>query len=240
MTLRPWPVLVGILTSCASPRANEPDIKPVRHVDRIAGPSSTAKLAGDRCAPGASSCTCRSPGQLAERTPPPDGLKRFELRMSADGGDLALDVPGVGKFTTSGAQEVCFYVDVPAGSTHRFDFQSRAADRRTGFTPRLRLAEYGPAGPFWYDVLAIDCAGEAGRCDQAGAKSWASRTAATRKRGRLDPCGSAVVSGLAWQTSGSEASRDGGQYQDFSVRFNFEVKKFATQFAPGSTECVPK
>ena len=61
-----------------------------------------------------------------------------------------------------------------------------------------------------------------------------------RKRGRLDPCGSGVVTKLAWDTSGSEAAREGGLYRDFSVAFTMEIKKFPTQFAPGSTECVPK
>ena len=33
---------------------------------------------------------------------------------------------------------------------------------------------------------------------------------------------------------------EGGLYRDLTVTFEMEVKKFATQFAPGSTECVPK
>jgi hypothetical protein len=112
-----------------------------------------------------------------------------------------------------------------------------------GVSPILKIAEYGPKGPYWYDVLAVRC-GELNsdddvRCDRAGADAWAAR-ARQRKRGRLDPCGSSVITGLAWETSGGQAERDGGLFRDFTVRFTLEVKKFATQFAPGSTECVPK
>ena len=48
----------------------------------------------------------------------------------------------------------------------------------------------------------------------------------------MDPCGSLVVTGLDWETSGGLAHRDTGLYRDFSVRFDAEVKKFPTQFAP--------
>ena len=47
----------------------------------------------------------------------------------------------------------------------------------------------------------------------------------------MDPCGSLVITGLDWETSGGLAHRDTGLYRDFSVRFDAEVKKFATQFA---------
>src|SRR2546423_1761926 len=107
-------------------------------------------------------------------------------------------------------------------------------------SPPLRVAEYGPKGPWWSQVMAIDCVGQQGRCDRQGVESWTNRTVTQRKRGRLDPCGSAVVSRMVWETSGGQADRDGGLYRDLTVRFSMEVKRFATQFAPGSTECVPK
>jgi hypothetical protein len=109
-----------------------------------------------------------------------------------------------------------------------------------GFTPRLTVSEYGPAGPYWYEIFALECAGVSGRCDRAGADAWGARLARDRKRGRNDPCGSLVVTGLAWETTGGQAERDSGYYRDFVVRFDIEVKKFTTQFAPHSTECVPK
>ena len=64
--------------------------------------------------------------------------------------------------------------------------------------------------------------------------------AKTRKRGRVDPCGSTVFSHLVWDTSGGTGDRELGLFSDFTVKFTMEVKRFATQFRPGSTECVPK
>jgi hypothetical protein len=49
-----------------------------------------------------------------------------------------------------------------------------------------------------------------------------------------------VVHKLRWDSSGGQSDRDGGLFRELTVRFALEVKKFATQFAPGSTECVPK
>ena len=115
------------------------------------------------------------------------------------------------------------------------------ADRPTvGISPRLRIVEYGPKGPFWYEVLDVECTATDGRCSRQSVDAWAARSTNQRKRGRLDPCGSAVISKLTWDTSGGEAERDGGLFRDLNVRFSMEIKKFATQFAPGSTECVPK
>jgi len=76
-------------------------------------------------------------------------------------------------------------------------------------------------------------------CDRAAADAWG-KAARQRKRGRADPCGSTVLTKVGWTTTGGEAQREGGLFHDFVVSFSWEVKKFATQFAPGSPECVPK
>jgi hypothetical protein len=133
----------------------------------------------------------------------------------------------------------CVYVDVPSGSTHQARFVALESTKGEGVAPQLSIAEYGPQGPYWYDVVLVNCSGSSGRCDRAGADAW-SKEARGRQRGRVDPCGSTVVTKLAWESSGGQAERDGGLFRDFSVGFTMEVKKFATQFAPGSSECVPK
>jgi hypothetical protein len=212
------------------------DVSVVRHVDRVTLPPSMP-LAGARCKDG--HCACRAAEDEPEKRPPAEGQKRLEIRMSADGGDALLDAPGLGRLTSSGPQEACFYLDVPAGGTQSFTFTVVADRADRGVGPHLAVTEYGPAGPYWYRTLAITCAGANARCDRNGADAWG-RGLATRKRGRLDPCGSMVVTGLKWETSGSEAERNGGFFRDFIVRFDVEAKKFATKFAPGSTECVPK
>jgi hypothetical protein len=49
-----------------------------------------------------------------------------------------------------------------------------------------------------------------------------------------------VITHLGWDTSGGTGDPELGLFRDFTVKFTMEVKRFATQFRPGSTECVPK
>jgi hypothetical protein len=239
MTSRPWAWLAAFACACAAPPAKQdPEVAVVRHVDHALGGMSTAPLAGARCQGRHGSCSCRIPGDDVEKDPPPEGKKRLEIRLRADGGSATLD--GLGHFETAGPQESCFYLDVPAGQTTDVFFKATADRPAQGIAPRLHLAEYGPKGPYWYEIIDVECKGANGRCDRQGADAWAARNLKERKRGRLDPCGSAVVTKLAWETTGGDADRDGGLFRDVAVHFALEVKKFATQFAPGSTECVPK
>jgi hypothetical protein len=46
-----------------------------------------------------------------------------------------------------------------------------------------------------------------------------------------------VVVGLKWSTSGGQAEANGWFLRDFNADFGLEVKKFATEFPPGSPEC---
>jgi hypothetical protein len=248
MNPRPWACIALLLgAACAStaPAAGGGgggEVAVIRHVDRVAAASASVPLAGARCRGRTGSCACRSGGGAddEESDPPPPGRKRFEVRLAADAGEATLESATLGRLQASGPQEACFYIDVDAGGSAAFTFVARADRPASGVAPRLRVAEYGPKGPWWYEVVAVDCIGPQGRCDRQGADAWSARTVKQRKRGRLDPCGSAVVSGLAWETSGGQADRDGGLFRDLTVRFTMEVKKFATQFAPGATECVPK
>jgi hypothetical protein len=260
MNPRPWAcfaILVAspVASSCASAAArpsegaagagagaSSGDVAVLRHVDRVENAAATVPLAGARCQGRSGSCACRplTPDSDAETVPPAAGQKRFEIRLAADGGTASLESATLGRFQATGPQEACFYVDVAAGTSADFAFVSRADRPERGVAPRLRVAEYGPKGPWWYDVVAIDCVGQLGRCDRQGVDTWSARTVKHRKRGRLDPCGSSVVTGLAWETSGGQHDRDGGLFRDLTVRFGLEVKKFSPQFAPGSTECVPK
>jgi hypothetical protein len=264
MSFRPWPracasaaravafagafPVLGVVATCglgvascaSSGRGAEPasDVTVVRHVDRADPDPPAARLAGARCQNGG--CTCRQPGDDTEKEAPADGSKRLELRLSVDEGEGQLESPTLGRFKASGVAETCYYLDVPVGSKAGFNFVGRAARPERGFTPRLKVSEYGPAGPFWYEIFSLECAGVSGRCDRLGADAWGERIKTSRKRGRNDPCGSLVVTGLNWETTGGLNERDAGFYRDFVVRFDIEVKKFATQFAPHSTECVPK
>jgi hypothetical protein len=198
-----------------------------------------ANLAGARCK-GGPPCACRQRnGDVAESSPPDEAHKRFEIRLGALGGSATLDSPTLGHFA-SGSDEACFYIDVLPGTTNDLTFTARSATAEGGVAPELQIAEYGPKGPWWYDILQVQCAtGPGGRCNRDSAEAWGSE-AKTRKRGRIEPCGSAVISHLRWDTSGGTGERELGLFRDFTVQFTMEVKRFATQFHPGATECVPK
>jgi hypothetical protein len=199
--------------------------------------ASGANLAGSRCH--GNTCTCRNRHAPAAETPPPDeGHKRFEIRLAAQEGTAVFDSPTLGQLTSTG-DEVCYYVDVAPGTTHDVTFIAREAKGEGGVGPVLGITEYGPKGPWWYDILEVHCAGPGGKCNRDAADEWGADIK-HRKRGRIDPCGSTVITHLNWDTSGGTGSRELGLFKDFLVKFTMEIKKFPTQFKPGSTECVPK
>ena len=221
---------------CAGPSSAAPAAAASRPPE--APGARDANLAGARCSGG--HCTCRArTGDLAESKPPDDEHKRFEIRMSAVGGGATLDSPTLGHFSADNS-DTCFYVDVLAGTTSEVTFTAHAETAEGGIAPRLEISEYGPKGPWWYQILNVQCDnGPGGRCNREAADAWGAE-AKTRKRGRIDPCGSAVISHLRWDTSGGTGERELGLFRDFTVQFTMEVKRFATQFHPGATECVPK
>jgi hypothetical protein len=200
-----------------------------------------ANLAGARCKGGAP-CTCRNkdggPAAAAEAPPPDEAHKRFEIRMAGGGGGATLDSPTLGHFA-AGENESCFYVDVLPGTTSDVVFRATEAQKEGGVAPALDIAEYGPKGPWWYDVINLRCAGPSGKCNRDAAEAW-SAEAKGRKRGRADACGSSVISRLTWDTSGGVGSRELGLFRDITVKFTFEVKRFPTQWPPHARECVPK
>jgi hypothetical protein len=199
-----------------------------------------ANLAGGRCrrGPGAP-CSCRDRhGAPAERPPPDAEHKRFEIRLAAEGGSARLDSPTLGHFAADEA-ETCFYIDVIPGTTNDVVFQAREGFKGKGVGPALSIAEYGPKGPWWYDIVDVFCNGPEGKCNREAADDWG-KLIKTRSRGRMDPCGSTVITRLGWDTTGGVGDPELGLFRDFKVSFTMEVKRFAPVFAPGSKECVPK
>jgi hypothetical protein len=172
-----------------------------------------ANLAGARCRSGAP-CICRDRAGAQAETPPPDEQhKRFEIRLAGVGGGATLDSPTLGHFTAA------------------------EATKETGVAPILDIAEYGPKGPWWYDVLNVRCEGPNSKCNRDAADAW-SAEAKGRKRGRVDPCGSSVISRLSWETSGGVGNRELGLFKDFTVHFTMEVKRFATEWPPHAKQCL--
>ena len=196
-----------------------------------------ANLAGARCKSGAP-CVCRQRvgGDKAENPPPDEAHKRFEIRLAGVGGGAVFDSPTLGHFA-AGSDEACFYIDVLPGTTSDVVFTAVEGKKEGGVGPVLDIAEYGPKGPWWYDVLNVHCEGPEGRCNRDAADAW-SGVAKGRKRGRADPCGSSVISHLQWLTSGGNGDRELGVFQDFQVKFTMEVKRFPTRWPPHAKECV--
>jgi hypothetical protein len=199
-----------------------------------------ANLAGGRCKQGPGQpCACRDKrGDPAEQPPPDEGHKRFEIRVGAEGGYATLDSPTLGHFSARGI-EACYYVDVVPGTTSDVTFVAKESWPGQGLGPTLEITEYGPKGPWWYPIVHVHCSGPGGRCNRDAADAWGADIK-TRKRGRIDPCGSTVVTHLNWNTTGGAGDPELGLFRDFTVTFTMEVKRFPTQFRPGSTECVPK
>jgi hypothetical protein len=229
--------MVPLLAMGCAHGSEDRAVATAQHVDSAASVQA-AELAGARCQDGR--CRCRGPRDNAETVPPAPDKKRFEIRMSVAAGEVELTSPTLGRLHHDGVQEECFYVDLPAGTSHEFVIESREANKGQGLTPSVRIAEYGPTGPWWYDVLTVGCGAGERRCDRDAAREWEVAWLTKRKRGRLDACGSTVVSALKWDTSGGQHMRDGGLLRDFHVQFVLQVKAFATQLAPGDPRCVPQ
>jgi hypothetical protein len=237
MAARPWylPLALALVApACTAWKVDYRRAQAEKAVPR--GPVPT--LVGKRC--GDASCRCRGAQDAAEEPPPPPGKKRLEIRMSAANGRIALDSPSAGHFQQDGPQEGCFYVDLEVDAVHDFHLDSREETSGVGVVPYVHIAEYGPSGPYWYDVVEVACGQGARSCDLELAREWADGWLAKRKRGRLEPCGSMVVNGLRWTTSGGEEAHKGGLLRDFEASFALDVKTFATQFPPGAAECGGK
>jgi hypothetical protein len=223
------------LLGCAHPG----EVETVRHVD-TAGPAVTPVLAGARCQDGQCRCRAKRGGDDKETVPPAAGQKRFEIRMKVATGVVEVESPVLGKFRHDGEDEQCFYVDLPAGSNHQFIVDSHEAKKGEGLTPSVSISEYGGPKGYWYGVLNVSCGLGDRRCDRPAAEVWKEEWLSTRKRGRLDACGSTVVSALKWDTSGGLHARDGGLLRDFRVQFLLQVKSFDPQLPPNSPQCVPE
>ena len=208
------------------------------HVERPG--ARDANLAGARCAQGPGEpCACRDRrGDPAEKPAPGRGAQALRDPTVGGGGKRHPGLPDARAFRGRDI-ESCFYIDVVPGTTSDIVFNAKESWPQKGMGPALEISEYGPKGPWWYRILDVHCAGPGGRCNRDAADAWGEEIK-TRKRGRIDPCGSTVISRLGWDTSGGAGDPELGLFRDFTVSFTMEIKRFATQFRPGATECVPK
>ena len=199
-----------------------------------------ANLAGARCKGGAP-CTCRNRigdgrgGAAARRAAQAlrdparraSGAARRSIRRRWDTSPPARD------------EVVLLHRRAAGNDVGRRVHGDRGAEGRRASRRCSTIAEYGPKGPWWYDVSASAAPGPGGKCNRDAADAW-SAEAKGRKRGRVDPCGSSVISRLVWDTSGGIGNRELGIFKDFTVKFTMEVKRFPTQWPPHAKECVAK
>jgi hypothetical protein len=232
MAGRPRYLALALFTAaCATGKPSGEGSK--REVEVERGPAPV--LASSHCQGGV--CVCRERGDQKENPPPPPGKKRIEVRLSSSLGSLSLDSPTVGHFQHTGQEEACYYVDLDINQLYTFHLASKEAQEGSGIAPMVQISEYGPFGHYWYDIVKVGCGfGDRG-CDPDLARAWGQSWLDKRKRGRLDACGSLVVVGLKWGTSGGQAEANGWRLRDFNADFGLEVKKFATEFPPGSPQC---
>jgi hypothetical protein len=234
MAARPRYLLFAFALFAATCATGKPEAgKGKRAVEVERGPEPV--LTSRHCTDGA--CVCRGLGEKKEDPPPAPGTKRIEIRLSANHGSLTLDSPTAGHFEHAGEEEACYYIDLDINTLYTFHLASKEAREGGGVVPMVHISEYGPIGHFWYDIVDVSCGlGDRG-CDPGLARAWGQSWLDKRKRGRLEACGSMVVVGLKWSTSGGQAEANGWLLRDFNADFGIEVKKFATEFPPGSPEC---
>ena len=129
--------MVPLLAMECAHGSGESAVETAQHVDSAAS-LPAAELAGARCQDG--HCRCRELRDNVETVPPAADHKRFEIRMSVAAGEIVLTSPTLGRLHHDGRQEACFYVDLPAGSSHEFVIKSREAQKGQGLTPLVRIA----------------------------------------------------------------------------------------------------
>ena len=124
--------------------------------------AATATLAGARCQGRAGPAPAAIPADDAEKTRPRRGAEALRDPPGRRRGRRAtLESPTLGRFEAAGPQETCFYIDVARRPQHRRGLRgARRAAPTPASLPRLRIVEYGPKGPFWYEVIDVDCIGQ--------------------------------------------------------------------------------
>jgi hypothetical protein len=195
-------------------------------------PSEThAALAGHRCS-STTYCACRQAGDDAEKTPPPEGHKRFEFRLATATGVAWVTIDGKDQlFKSKERAEDCFYVDLPHGK-HAVALRAKAEHPQGGVGIGMHVAEHDPRGPSWYRSFGFQC-GVPGPCDKDTMAAWKSAISSDRAKLR-DPCGSTRVEGLGWETG---RMPDAVHPEEISVSFTLNVHDYLPQRTPEDPDC---
>lgn len=188
---------------------------------------TTAALAGPLCERQGGPCLCAN--SVAEVGQPPEGLRRFEVRLpSTRGTASAMAIDGVGTLLRDEENPggSCFYLDLRPGATYHVRYLARAHSRERGISVAFGIREVGPRGS-WYDVIAQRCGSSDEPCGYRSVADW---TADFGGGGRFhDPCGSTLI---------EQVRVEGGifdqRFEDAQFSFDLEVMPPPPERAPGS------
>jgi hypothetical protein len=159
--------------------------------------------------------------------PEAPGLKRFEIRLGPTPHDLWATLSGRVLYKSSERPEMCFYVDLEPGA-HVIDVR---ASQASGVSAALAIAELGTATKSAYDTFRFAC-GPGGVCsyEELDGKKAEYQGA----KNAHDPCGSAKVKQVVWDT---RRSADQPVPSEFAMRFVLQIYKFQPDKPHGDPSC---
>jgi hypothetical protein len=212
-------LLLVAVAGCAGTRP--PAMPPLPSWD-----TTSANLAPGRCT--GATCVCRAAeGDDFEKTPIPDGMKRFELRVSTGPGVAWVTIDGERFYKGGERSTECWYLDLGPGK-HPVALRTHSSEPQGGFGVELSIREHNPKGPWWYETFSIRC-GWPGACDVESLRDWKRRVEGYEEN-RQDACGSVKLRGIGWVTG---RVPDALHPEEIAMDVTLDVYPFEPKEAPG-------
>jgi hypothetical protein len=192
-----------------------------------------ATLAGHRCASG-DFCACRAPDGAddAEKAPPAEGLKRFEVRVASSDGQAWVTIDGRERLYKSPERaEDCYYLDLAPGD-HTVSLRAKSQTEAGGVGAALSVSEYNAKNGLWYDAFRFGC-GAPGACAKEQIEDW--KAAVEKDRTKMwDPCSATKIRSLAWETG---RMPDALHPEEIKVTFTLKIATNPPSRPPRDPEC---
>ena len=196
--------------------------------------ATEAKLAGHRCTT-PTTCTGRAQGDTEETTPPAEGTKRFEVRLTVTGGKGWLAFGDHKLVKATAVPEECWYLDVTPGGDVPVSLNVVADAKSGGAGVSLRVREYKAEGAAWYDAFKWQC-GDPEACSLEALDEL--KAAVTRDRKLLrDSCSSVRPNGVTWE---SGRAPDATHPEDVRLQAKLFVAKWTPTEPPETPSCPEK
>lgn len=169
-------------------------------------------------------CTCAT--NVADVGTPPDGYKRFEVRLNS-AQQLWFKIRDNVMYKDAERPEACFYVDLPSGETA---IEMRASEPN-GVSAAWSVKELGTIAQTWYETFTFNC-GNPGVCSFEELRDKKAEYADPKR----DKCGSVKIKGLTWDTG---RSPDQLHPSELLVKATLNVYKFVPD-RPHGDDCSKK